>query len=159
MRTITAALECFVKKEGRYLMLHRSPHKRIMPDVWMAPGGHIEQNEGLFECARREIKEETGLEIKNLKVKVIGNGYLKDLDQEIFFHFVMADYKSGTLLENPADGELKWLTPEEIAALPNLLAEIKYLVPNLFYDNNEIISYKVVYEKGNTLSSFSFDKA
>lgn len=158
MRTISTALECFVKKDNKYLMLHRSPTKRIMPDVWMAPGGHIEQNEGLFECARREIKEETGLEIKNLKIKVVGNGYLKDLDQEIFFHFIMADYKSGELIDNPADGQLKWLTPEEIAALPNLLAEIKYIIPGLFSENGEIISYKVVYEKGNLLSSFSFDK-
>jgi len=86
-RTIAVALECFVHRNGKYLMLHRGKHKRIMPDVWMAPGGHREFNEGLFECARREIMEETGLSIAKLRVKAIGNGYLKDLDQEFYFHF------------------------------------------------------------------------
>ena len=41
-RNIAVTLECFVKKDGKYLMLHRNPKKRIMPDVWMAPGGHRE---------------------------------------------------------------------------------------------------------------------
>src|SRR5579864_2542948 len=80
-RNILVTLECFVKKDNTYLMLHRNKDKRIMPDVWMAPGGKREFNEGLFECARREVLEETGLEIKNLRIKVSGNGYLKDLDQ------------------------------------------------------------------------------
>lgn len=35
-RNIAITLECFVKKDGKYLMLHRRNDKRIMPDVWMA---------------------------------------------------------------------------------------------------------------------------
>jgi 8-oxo-dGTP diphosphatase len=157
-RNIVTTLECFIKKDGKYLMLHRNPDKKIMPDVWMAPGGKIEKNEGLFECARREVQEETGLKIKNLRVKVIGNGYLQDLDQEIFFHFVFADYAGGKVLKNPSDGELVWLTPAEIAKLPNLLAEIHEIAPRLFNDDDTIISYKVVYEKGNKMVSFAIDK-
>ena len=72
-RNILVTLECFVKKDGKYLMLHRNPDKKILPNVWMAPGGKREHNEGLFECARREIKEETGLEITNLRIKASGN--------------------------------------------------------------------------------------
>lgn len=86
-RNISVALECFIKKDGKYLMLHRNPTKKIMPGVWMAPGGKREHNEGLFECARREIFEETGLKIKNLQIKATGNAYLKDLDLEVYFHF------------------------------------------------------------------------
>lgn len=105
-RNIAVALECFVKKNGKYLMLHRGKHKRIMPDVWMAPGGHLEFNEGLFACARREIREETGLDIKNLKVKAVGTAYLEDLNQELFFHFLTADYAGGKVVQNLEDGEL-----------------------------------------------------
>jgi len=85
-------LECFVKKDEKYLMLHRSPKKRIMPDVWMAPGGHIEFSEGLFEAAKREVMEETGLKIKNIKIRANGVAYLKDLDEELYFYFLTADY-------------------------------------------------------------------
>ena len=86
-RNIVVTLECFVKKGNKYLMLHRGAHKRIMPDIWMAAGGHREFNEGLFECARREVLEETGLTIKNIRVKAIGNAYVKDLQQEFFFPY------------------------------------------------------------------------
>ncbi len=157
-RNVLVTLECFVKKDGKYLMLHRNKNKKIMPDVWMAPGGKREFNEGLFSCARREIKEETNLEIKNIQVKAIGNAYLKDLDSELFFHLLTADYAGGTLKETPKDGELVWLTPEEISKLPNLLAELKEVLPYLIGDQG-IISYTAEYEKGNEMTYFQTETA
>lgn len=158
-RNISVTLECFVKKDGKYLMLHRGKHKRIMPDVWMAPGGHLEFNEGLFKCARREVREETGIEIKNLRVKAVGSGYLEDLNQELFFHFVMADYAGGEVIKNPADGELVWVTPEEMAKLPTLLAEIHNILPALFDGSDKVISYKVRYKQGNEMTEFHLEES
>src|SRR5689334_7601938 len=113
MRNIAAALECYVKKNDKFLMLHRHPSKRIMPNVWMAPGGKIEQGEGLFECARREILEETGIKIKNLQLKAIGTIFLQDLDQELFVQFLFADWAGGKVKPEIEVGELVWITPEE----------------------------------------------
>jgi len=140
-------------------MLHRAKHKKIMPDVWMAPGGHLEFNEGLYEAARREIDEETGLKIKNMRVKAIGTAFLKDLNQELFFHFLFADYAGGKIVQNDHDGELVWLTPKEIAKLPTLLAEIREILPLLFKNNGKIISYKATYVKGNTMNAFELEKS
>jgi 8-oxo-dGTP diphosphatase len=153
-RNIAVTIECFIKKNNKYLMLHRGKHKKIMPDVFMAPGGHIEFNEGLFEATRREVLEETGLTIKNLKVKVVGTAFLEDLNQEFFFHFVMADYASGKLKFSENDGEMMWLTPEEIAKLPTLLAEIKKIHPYLFDGTDKVISYKATYKQGNEMTNF-----
>lgn len=157
-RTIAVTLECFVKKGNKYLMLHRSPSKRILPDVWMAPGGHREFNEGLFECARREVREETGLEIKNLRIKAHGNAFLKGLNEEFYFHLLIADYAGGTLRPKIDDGEFVWLTEKEILKLPTLLAELKYVVPHICSRSNEIVSYKAVIEKGNEMSFFEIEK-
>lgn len=157
-RNIAVTLECFVKKDNKYLILHRSQKKRIMPGVWMAPGGHREFNEGLFECAKREIMEETGFKIKNLRVKAIGNAYLKDLDQELFFHFIFADYAGGKLKQKIDDGEFVWLTVEEISKLDKLLAEIKKIIPYIFSPDDKIISYKAVYEKGNEMTNFEMEE-
>ncbi len=157
-RNIVVTLECFIKKGNKYLMLHRASHKKIMPDVWMAPGGHIEFNEGLFEAAKREVLEETGLKIKNLKVKAVGTAYLKDLDQEIFFHLVTADYASGKIIQNDQDGELKWLTKTQIAKLPNLLSELHLILPYLFSKRAPVISYKATYESGNKMIDFVLEK-
>lgn len=155
-RNIAATLECFVKKGNKYLMLHRHKDKRIMPGVWMAPGGHREFNEGLFECARREIYEETGLKIKNLRIKAHGNAYLKDLDQEFYFHFVFADYAGGLLKQKVDDGEFVWLSLKQILEQKNLLAELKKILP-IITDSNKVVSFKAVYEKGNELSYFKIE--
>ena len=158
-RNIVVTLECFVKRGNKYLMLRRRSDKRIMPGVWMAPGGHREFNEGLFECARREIKEETGLSIKNIKVKIAGNAYLADLDQEFYFHLLVADYAGGKLKQKVDDGEFVWLNEKEILKLDNLLAELRKVIPHIFSDNKDVISYKAVYEKGNKMTEFVLENA
>ena len=138
-------------------MLHRSVTKRIMPDVWMAPGGHRELNEGLFEAARREILEETGLRVKNIRVKVAGCAFLKDLGQELFFHLLVADYAGGRLKQKIDDGEFVWLTPSQIFKLPSLLAELKHVLPHIFSNSDGVVSYKAVYEKGNEMVKFTLE--
>ncbi len=125
----------------------------------MAPGGKREFNEGLFEAAHREIKEETGLRIKNLRIRATGNGFLKDINQELFWHFIVADYAGGKLKNSTTDGELVWLTPKEILSLDNLLAEMKYVLPHVFGNKTNVISYKAVYSKGNKLQSINIETA
>lgn len=34
---------------------------------WQFPGGHLEENESVIECARREVLEETGLSVENCR--------------------------------------------------------------------------------------------
>jgi 8-oxo-dGTP pyrophosphatase MutT (NUDIX family) len=157
-RKISVAMECFVEKDGRYLMLHRKVSKRIMPDVWMAPGGHQEKAEGLWAATRREIEEETGLQIKNLRIRAVGAAYLKDLAEEVFFHFVKADYAGGELIKEPDDGELKWLTPEEIRHLPTLLSEIHEVLDYVVDESLPIVSYRAVYKHGNEMEEFEIER-
>lgn len=156
-RDISVMLECYVKKGGKYLMLHRSKNKRILPGVWMAPGGKREFNEGLFECTRREILEETGLKIKNIKIRATGNAFLKDLDQEVHFHILTAEWKSGKLKVEEGVGDLVWMTAKEILKLDNLLSELKNILPHVLGKKADVISYKAVYEKGNKMTEFKIE--
>ena len=157
-RNIVVTLECFVKKGNKYLLLHRNPNKRIMPDIWMAPGGHREFNEGLFACARREVMEETGLQIKNIKIKAVGNAYVKDIDQEFYFHMLTADYAGGILKGNPQDGTLVWLTKTEILKLDKLLPELKKILPHILSKEENVISYTAHYEKGTLMDKFNIEE-
>ena len=123
----------------------------------MAPGGHREFNEGLFEAARREVMEETGLEIKNLRLRAVGNAYLKDLETEFYFFMVLADYDKGKLVENTKDGKFVWLTESEIMGKDNLLAELKHVLPHILSDKGGVLSYKAVYDKGNVMTEFEIE--
>ena len=50
-------------EEERVLLTKRSMKMKIFPGAWVLPGGHIDLGETFEECAIREIKEETGIEI------------------------------------------------------------------------------------------------
>lgn len=159
-RNIETTVECFVEKDGKYLMLRRHPDKRILPNILMAPGGHQEFCEGVVAATRREIKEETGLDICDVRIRVAGIAYLKAINQEFAFHVLTAKYAGGQVISNPADGELVWLSRDEMIGLDNILGELKPLIPLILNDDNDYrtLSVRAVYEKGNELTEFEIEK-
>lgn len=52
---------CYVVEEEKFLLLFHPKHQK-----WLPPGGHLEPNETPPEAAKREVREETGLEIEFL---------------------------------------------------------------------------------------------
>ena len=54
------------------LLTKRSKDMSVFPGAWVLPGGHIEVGESLEECAIREVKEETGIEI-DIKSDAMGD--------------------------------------------------------------------------------------
>ncbi len=92
----TIGISVFVKKEGKVLLgLRRS--ETHGDGEWSLPGGHLEQGESFEECCRREVLEETGLSITNIKKADFTN----DLFPESGLHYVTlyfsADYAGGNL--------------------------------------------------------------
>lgn len=63
--------------------------------TWNFPGGHLEYQEEIFNCATREVKEETGLNITNLELGPYTNDiFLKDNKHYITL-FVIAHASTG----------------------------------------------------------------
>jgi ADP-ribose pyrophosphatase YjhB (NUDIX family) len=54
------------------LVTRRAPHMRTFPGVWVPPGGHVEPGESLLSAGLRELKEETGLELKDTSHHLLG---------------------------------------------------------------------------------------
>ena len=54
---------CFVKKGEKILMINRNKYPFM--GMWNALGGHKEENESALECAIREIKEESNVDVDN----------------------------------------------------------------------------------------------
>lgn len=54
------------------LVTRRAPHMRTFPGVWVPPGGHVEPGETLLTAGLRELKEETGLELRDTSHHLLG---------------------------------------------------------------------------------------
>ncbi|MEM3775091.1 MAG: NUDIX hydrolase, partial [Candidatus Micrarchaeaceae archaeon] len=57
-RCIVAGAVVF-NPNGRLLLIR---HRKL--GIWVYPGGHLEDGENPMECAKREVKEETGIDIR-----------------------------------------------------------------------------------------------
>lgn len=117
---------CVVIDEDRFLMIYHPKHKK-----WNPPGGHLEADETPPEGARREIREETGLEIEFLLQE---NVWVNDKDavsierpfacflENIPEHNGQAGHQHIDLIfvAKPIGGELtdgRWFTLQEIEEL------------------------------------------
>lgn len=83
------------------------------------PGGHVEDNESIVDSAIREIKEETGLDISNLKsCGVIHWLNKKTLDRFMVFLYKTTEY-SGELIPESDEGRNFWITIDEMRNTPS----------------------------------------
>lgn len=62
---------------------------------WAFPGGHLEFGESLEDCANREVIEETGIKIKNVRKFSYTNDIFSQENKHYITCFVVADYDSG----------------------------------------------------------------
>jgi len=81
-----------VRKGNKVLMGHRiNAHGH---ETWCFPGGHLEFNESIEDCARRETEEEAGIKIKNIRPAPWTNDIFKKEKKHYVTLFVLADYAS-----------------------------------------------------------------
>jgi len=56
-----------VNNQGHVFVQKRSPDRHLFPGCWDIAGGHVEPGETLFEALAREIEEETGWQLVEIK--------------------------------------------------------------------------------------------
>jgi len=59
---------------------------------WSLPGGVLEVGERLEDAVRREVREETGLEVKPSAIAGVFERVLKDAEGRPEYHYVLIDY-------------------------------------------------------------------
>jgi len=82
-----------VIRQGRVLLGKRKNSHGA--GTWQFPGGHLEYGESIEACARRELKEETGLSIEKLQMGPFTNDFFEKERKHYVTLFVIADQTRG----------------------------------------------------------------
>ena len=89
-------------------------------DRWGIPGGKIEQGEGALDAIKREIREETALEIGKIEF-VIAQDCMNSEEFQSEQHFVLLNYmahrKAGEVVLNEEAEKFRWCHLEEALEL------------------------------------------
>ena len=75
---------------GNLLLVERG--KEPLKGYWSLPGGIVETGEKLEEAIRREVREETGLEVEPLSIFEIFERIIPDAEGRPEYHYVLIDY-------------------------------------------------------------------
>jgi len=115
-----------VVKDGKYLITKRSDNEKAFPGKWTVPGGKLEMDDytsrekdtsvhwyNVFEhLLRREVKEETDLDIKNIKY-LTSLTFLRGDGIPTIIISLYADHHEGDVKLNEESVDHKWVTLEE----------------------------------------------
>lgn len=136
------AAMCYICKDEKVLLIKRK--KEPFAGNLVAPGGKFEEGETPFQCVEREIMEETGLKIKNYKLKIVTSEIGPEHYNWILYIFVCNDFE-GSIVESD-EGSLCWIHKDSLTRenmsdidkrmLPYVLDNKKYFM-KLRYDENK----------------------
>lgn len=108
---------CYIEKDGRYLMLHRTKKAGDENrDKWIGIGGKFESGESPEDCMLREVLEETGLSVSSWRFRGIVTFVSNEWGTE-YMHLFTAHGFTGSLRDCD-EGELEWVEKKRIPSLP-----------------------------------------
>lgn len=145
---------CYIEKDQKYLMLHRTVKKNdVNKDKWIGVGGHFEAEESPEECLLREVLEETGYTLTSYRYRgivtfVSGNGVTE------YMSLFTADGFTGEPIACD-EGELEWVDKDCIDKL-NIWEGDKIFF-RLLNEERPFFSLKLVYDGTDRLVYAALD--
>lgn len=117
MVTLQVGVKVFLQnKEGKYLLVKRSPTK--YPNVkgtWDIVGGRIDPGSSLMDNLRREVREETKLEIVSEPKLVAAQDIIPNAEKHVVRLTYIAETDGEPVLDQEENTEFRWLSLEEIS--------------------------------------------
>lgn len=121
--------------KGQYLISQRSADRPTFPLLWECVGGSVLKGESSLEGAKREVKEEVGIDLTEIEGKIVFSeirGMVGDKIYNDIMDVWLFEYDGEVSLEQATTDEVAqvvWLYPEQIREIYNS----KQLVPTLEY--------------------------
>ena len=117
--TIKVGIGVMILDGDKILLGHRATNKKdtggiYETDCWTLPGGKQEYAETFLECAKREVKEETNLDVD--KLELFGAADDIQPDRHYITMHVIAKEHSGELrvMEPNSEDEWRWFSLDEL---------------------------------------------
>lgn len=147
---------CYIIKDDSCLMLHRTKKENDQShDKWLGIGGKFEDRESPEDCAIREIKEETGLDVTSYRYRGIVT-FLSDEWETEYMHLFTVNEFEGELIECD-EGDLEWIELKDLLKLPMWEGDKIFL--NLLASDEPFFSLKLEYVGDKLLSAVLNGKA
>ena len=119
---------CFVLNGDDVLLMRRAPHKRIFPNRYNGVGGHIERDEDPLSSAHREILEETGLTVHDVRLRAV---YNIDAGAETgIVLLVFTAYADSRAVVANSEGTLHWIPRADVYGL-DLVEDLPLILPRI----------------------------
>ncbi len=112
---LTTLVVILDRQRQSVLLVHR--RKRNWQG-YAAPGGHVDFPESLMACAVREVREETGLCVENLKMMGVSHFVGLDCGEEYIVFNYLTDTFHGTLQPGKGEDPAEWVPLDHLDDYP-----------------------------------------
>jgi len=117
------------------LFCKMSSKRGVFPEQWGLPGGGVEPNEKIEEALRRELREEIGIEVKNIEPSFFKDGqyektFADGSKQQVYMIFLMFSCiaQNEKIKLNDEFSEYRWVKKEDFMTLDLNVETIDTLV-------------------------------
>jgi 8-oxo-dGTP diphosphatase len=138
---------CFVVNGDEVLLLKRAPTKRVFPNQYNGLGGHIEKNEDPFTSAKREIQEECGLEIDDLRLVAIHHINTQQQTGIMLFVFV-GQTTQREVMDDEKEGTLEWVKISKVKEY-DLVEDLPLILPKYLNHRGSPLFVYVTYDEND----------
>ena len=106
-------------RTGRVLLVHRDPDRRVCPDVWDLPGGHVETGETELAALAREMHEELGVHVTTGSAEHLCRWATAREGESVRFSAWLVGEWQGTPTNTAPEehDEIGWFQPDEVPPL------------------------------------------
>ncbi len=102
-----------LKDNDLYLVVKRNDNDDLFPGAWEFPGGHLEDNETIFEGLKRELKEEIGYDLVNKPIITNYSDNIKNNIHKIELDFIINVNKDDiNVILSDEHSDYKWVTKD-----------------------------------------------
>ena len=120
---------CFITHGDDVLLLRGAPDKKIWPDQYNGVGGHVRPDEDVRTAARREIREETGLTVRDLRLRGVINIPV-DPESTGILVFVFTAAAEGRDVRPSEEGTPEWIPVDAVEDL-DVVEDLPILLPRV----------------------------